>query len=335
MTTIRRPPPELEGCLDAWARATYGDGAATRDLVVLPGHAGLTYGFAIVDATGAVTEELVLRLPPAGVRRQGNTDVLRQAPLIDALDRAGVPVAPVRFAGDDEQWFGVPYLAVARMPGRTVSIDAGGEPPTQRHFDAAVRTLATLHAVAWERELADWSTPQTYGAEVRSWDRAIEKAGPADWRTAADQVRKALIAAEPDSPRVGIVHGDYQFSNLLFEGDHLVAVLDWEISGIGPQLLDLGWFLVINDQHSWAHDVALDARPPDEELRCTYGEAAGHDVDRIELRYAKAVAAYRFAAIAALNLSLHRSGRRVDEHWELIAPSIPVLLDRALGDLTG
>jgi aminoglycoside phosphotransferase (APT) family kinase protein len=335
MTTVRPPPPGLAGRLDAWAKATYGDGATTRGLQVLPGHAGLTYGFAIVDATGAVTEELVLRLPPAGVRRQGNTDVLRQAPLIDALDRAGVPVAPVRFASDDEQWFGVPYLAVARMPGRTVSIDTGAEPPSQGHFDAAVRTLAKLHAVAWERELADWSAPRSYGVEVRSWDRAIEKAGPADWRDAADRVRTALIAAAPDSPRVGILHGDYQFSNLLFEGENLVAVLDWEISGIGPQLLDLGWFLVINDQRSWAHEVALDTRPGDEELRRTYGEAAGHDVDQIEFGYAKAVAAYRFAAIAALNLSLHRSGRRVDEHWELIAPSIPILLARAGDDLAG
>jgi aminoglycoside phosphotransferase (APT) family kinase protein len=333
VTSPRRPPPGLDNRLRAWAEAHYGEGAAVVDLVVLPGHAGLTYGFSVLDSDGAHVERLVLRVPPEGVRREGNTDVLRQVPVIEALDEAGVPVAPVRFASEDERWFGVPYLMIAWKSGRTVGIDEGGEPPASAHFHAAVRTLGALHDVSWEQRLSDWSASRSYRDEIYAWDRALEKSGDSAWRAAADRVRHMLVGSVPPSPVIGILHGDYQFSNLLFDGADLVAVLDWEISGIGPQLLDLGWFLVINDQQSWAHRVALAARPPDEELRRVYEVAAGRTVDDGEVDFAKALAAYRFAVIAGLNLWLHRSGRRVDDHWELIGPSIPVLLNRALEDL--
>ena len=67
----------------------------------------------------AKNESLVMRMPPKGVRQSGNTDVLRQVPLLHALKRHGVPVPTVRWSGDDLRWFEVPYLMVERLPGRT------------------------------------------------------------------------------------------------------------------------------------------------------------------------------------------------------------------------
>ena len=49
------------------------------------GHAGLTFGFDIMDAAGQPLDSYVLKLAPAGVTRRGNTDVYRQAPLLRAL----------------------------------------------------------------------------------------------------------------------------------------------------------------------------------------------------------------------------------------------------------
>jgi aminoglycoside phosphotransferase (APT) family kinase protein len=332
MKPDRRPPPTLASQAQAWTASRYGPGASIADLEVMPGHAGLTYAFTVISPHGAVLDELVLRLPPKGVKLEGNTDVLRQAPLLEALAAAGVPVASVRAASADERWFGVPYLVVSRVAGRTVSIDVGGEPPRRAHFLRAAEALGELHRVPWQT-LAGWSRPRGYGDEIRSWDRALGKAEGEPWHRAATRVREALVETEPAEPRIGVLHGDYQFSNLLFQGDDLAAIVDWEISGIGPQLLDLGWLLVINDQRSWAHEVAVGARPTDRELQPVYAAALGAEVDPAELTFACALAAYRFAVIAGLNLSLHRSGRRVDDHWELLASSIAVLLERAGGDL--
>ena len=49
------------------------------------GHAGLTFGFDVVDPGGAPRGSYVLKTAPVGVTRRGNTDVYRQAPLIRAL----------------------------------------------------------------------------------------------------------------------------------------------------------------------------------------------------------------------------------------------------------
>lgn len=332
MSAGRRPPPELPAQLDGWAAATYGAAARAANVVVLPGHAGLTYGFDVVGPQGDVLDRLVLRLPPKGVRRQGSTDVLRQAPLIITLAEQGVPTAAVRAASADERYFGVPFLVVSRVAGRNVSIDSG-EPPQAQHFLAAVQALGRLHAVDWADRLPNWSTPRSYHDEVLAWDRALGKASAAPWHRAAVSVRGSLIDHAPPAGRIGVTHGDYQFSNLLFDQDTLVAVLDWEISGIGPQLADFAWFLMINDQRSWAHPVAVQGRPADAVLRAAYESSATRTVSQAELGYACALAAYRFAVIAGLNLELHRSGKRVDEHWAMLEPSIPLLLKRAAEDL--
>ena len=51
----------------------------------MPGHAGLSFGFTVEH--GEARDELVMRVPPKGVRRKGNTDVIRQVPLLQALHR--------------------------------------------------------------------------------------------------------------------------------------------------------------------------------------------------------------------------------------------------------
>ena len=48
-----------------------------------------------------------------------------------------------------------------------------------------------------------------------------------------------------------------------------------------------------------------------------------------DLNWYRALAAYKFAIISGLNLSLHRRGKRVDETWEITALSMKALIDRA------
>src|SRR5258708_4548835 len=79
--------------LELWAAEHYGSGAAIEDLRPMPGHAGISFGFDVVKGTWR--DPLVVRVPPPGVRRQGNTDVLRQVPVLQAAAAEGVPVAAV------------------------------------------------------------------------------------------------------------------------------------------------------------------------------------------------------------------------------------------------
>jgi aminoglycoside phosphotransferase (APT) family kinase protein len=71
------------------------DNRVTNLAAMEDGHAGLTFGFNTIDLAGRPLESYVLKLAPAGVTRRGNTDVYRQAPLLRALKRAGLPVPAV------------------------------------------------------------------------------------------------------------------------------------------------------------------------------------------------------------------------------------------------
>ena len=134
----------------------------------------------------------------------------------------------------------------------------------------------------------------------------------------------------PADPDIGVFHGDYQTGNLLFDEGQLVAVLDWEISGIGAQLLDLGWLLMMNDPASWANGEALATVPPFDELVERYAVASGRYVRLDEVAWFRALAGYRFGVIACFNVMLHRTGKRPDPEWDNIAPSVPRLFGRAL-----
>ncbi len=142
--------------------------------------------------------------------------------------------------------------------------------------------------------------------------------------------RDRLLATVPADPDIGVFHGDYQTGNLLFAEGQLVAVLDWEISGIGAQLLDLGWLLMMNDPASWANGDALATVPPFDELVERYAVASGRYVRLDEVAWFRALAGYRFGVIACFNVMLHRTGKRPDPEWDNIAPSVPKLFGRAL-----
>ena len=83
------------------------------------GHAGLTFGFDVHSAEGTELASLIIRLAPVGVKRRGNTDVYRQAPLLKALFDGGLPVPRVPFSSPGEEEFGTPYIMMEKLDGQT------------------------------------------------------------------------------------------------------------------------------------------------------------------------------------------------------------------------
>jgi aminoglycoside phosphotransferase (APT) family kinase protein len=329
----------LQGQLQRFSRAHYGGEATVRQTQVMPGHAGLSFGFRVLhEKEGSQCEDsLVLRLPPKGVRQSGNTDVLRQAPLLQALRRNRVPVPAVRWFSDDLRWFEVPYLMVEWMQGRTffvwdpdVSFDRSPQ-AVAGIYEQAVLALAQVHLLDWKNELAGWESPRSIEDEIGHWDSILARAAEPQWVTRGEEVRALLRERQPPAPPVGLFHGDYQGSNLLFqkkEGEELVALLDWEISGIGAQLLDLGWLLVFIDPMSWSPEYGPVASvPPADSLIALYEARVGRKVE--DIAWYRAMAGYRFGVITGFNVMLHRRGKRHDPAWESLALSVPALFGRA------
>lgn len=330
---------DLSARLGRWAVDTFGPAWRVSDVEAMPGHAGLSFGFTLLDGDGSARDRLVTRMPPKGVRRRGNTDVLRQVPLLQALYRHGTPVPKVRYWSDDERWFEVPFFMVERLPGTTYIVRdpgpafAGVDPSVI--FTQAIDALAGAHLLDAERELVGWEAPRALFDEIAFWNPILAKAAQPEWVTMGERTRDLLLTHLPSDPTVGVFHGDFQTNNILFDDARLVALLDWEISGIGAQLLDLGWLLMMNDPHSWADGAGLASVPAFDMLVDRYAQAVGRHVTLEEVAFYRALSGYRFGAISGLNVMLHRTGKRPDIEWERIALSVPALFGRAADLLEG
>lgn len=330
---------ELSARLTAFFRARSGDATAVvADVAPLPGHAGLSWGFTLWAAGTA--ERLVLRLPPPGVRWTGTADIPRQARIMRALAGSGVPVPAVRAFGDDAEPFGRPYFIAERLPGDTLRfLSPEGEqvlylaPFLRAAAEQVTAALAHLHRLNPADVLPEPAILLV--EEVTRWDWLAERnadpartAGPA-LTALAPRVRERLLAAVPAARRASVCHGDYQWSNHLFDDDRLLAVLDWELANVGDGRTDLGWLAVFSDIESWAGLMRWEAPLPDADTVIRlYEQAAGERA--AAMPWFRALAGYKFALITGMNVSLHRRGRRIDPYWEFIAPSAPALLERAL-----
>jgi aminoglycoside phosphotransferase (APT) family kinase protein len=298
------------------------------------GHAGLTFGFDTMDAAGRPLDSYVLKLAPAGVTRRGNTDVYRQAPLLRALKAAGLPVPSVPWASPDGGALGVPFIIMERLPGRIFLV---WEPHSSFPRDPiqvrdvwlqAARMLARLHKVDWRTSLPDWEKPRSLNEELDFWTPLLRHAQEREWLAAGTELRTLLAARLPDGYPVGVVHGDFQPGNILYVDGQAEGLIDWELTSVGSQGLDVGWLLMMSDSKAWYQAWQPVASVSREELIDAYRKAGGPALSDID--WYQALASYRLGAIACLNVKLHRTGKRTDILWERFAPSISTLFSRGI-----
>lgn len=328
---------ELRAGLTAFIQGEIGTSARIADLKVSDGHAGLTFLFAVEQ--GGSRRGYVIKLAPRGVRRHGNTDVYRQAPLMRALLAAGVPVPPVPFAFDENPYFDVPFIVMERLPGNVFFV---WDPPAEFERSAAAAeplwrqcagALVQVHQFDWRTHLPHWEQPESLEDQITRWERIYGQALDAAWVREAEATEKALLASMPDGEPVGLFHGDYQPGNLLYAEGRLTGIIDWEISGIGAKLLDIGWLMMIADPANWTPAYHPLFAPPPEELRAIFEHGVGRRY--AEIPWYQALAGYRLGSIGCLNVKLHRTGKRHDPAWEGIGRGVLPMFRRAQEILAG
>jgi aminoglycoside phosphotransferase (APT) family kinase protein len=193
----------------------------------------------------------------------------------------------------------------------------------------AIAALAGIHRIDWRSRCQYLGEPVLLEQEVARWDRFIGRAAEPALLADAPALRQLLLDRLPAAGDIGLVHGDFQFTNLYYSptGD-LQAVLDWELCGIGPTLMDVGWIATFNDPAAWAHEGAIPEGMPDaDELVSMYADVV--DFSLADVAWFRALAAYKFAIITGFNLGLHRRGKRPDSLWERVGTSIASLHGRA------
>ncbi|WP_238017604.1 phosphotransferase family protein [Dactylosporangium sp. AC04546] len=197
------------------------------------------------------TEPVILRRPPRQRLSASAHDVTREFRVLSALKGTPVPHPEPIHLCTDERVIGTPFVLMAKVSGFHLKAPY----PEHASRDGAMRAMmfdfieviAHLSQVDWESAgLTGFGRPTGYlDRQVDRWLGQL-----ATYRTRdlpkLTEVANWLRANQPESGPPGIIHGDYQFLNVLFADDlppRVSGVLDWEQSTVGDPLIDLGWVL--------------------------------------------------------------------------------------------
>jgi len=323
---------DIRQSLTAFVRDEFDSNCTLGSVSESDGHAGLTFLFDVENSNKPLAR-YVVKVPPAGVKLKGNTDVMRQAPLLNSLHKAGLPVPAVPYAFHESPWFDRPFIVMDRLPGKVFfvwepdqSFDRSG-PRAEGIWRQCIEQLSAFHHFDWQQNLGDWETAEPLLDNVQRWQKIYRHALDPSWISMAETVQNTLLDHIPQDYDTGLFHGDFQPGNMLYEDHEFVAVIDWELAGISAQLLDLGWLLMVSDTNNWIDDYSPISPLPATEVLAIYEHGMGKRAE--DAIWFQAFAGFRLASIACLNHKLHVTGKRPEPAWEQLGKCIEPMLTTA------
>ena len=129
---------------------------------------------------------------------------------------------------------------------------------------------------------------------------------------AADWLRRN----RPEHCTPGIMHGDYQFANVMFAHGapaRLAAIIDWEMTTIGDPLLDLAWACSGYDGENPTHRrfyLDMAGMPTRSELLAHYEKISGRSTDDID--YYLVLANWKLGIVLEKSYAARSQRRTVD-----------------------
>lgn len=330
ITTTTRDPEDLGRRLQTWLGGQLGAEATPEVVeVIKPQGNGMSSETLLFTARWTedddrVEQRLVARIEPEldKVPVFPAYDLRLQFDVIDLVGRTtDVAVPRVRWFEPDGSIVGAPFFVMDRVDGEVPRdvlpycfpdpnwvLDATDD-ERRRLQDSAVRSLAGIHrldpdhhdlsalaydtpgATSLERHLAWWERyhrwvvadgePSPLLAECMTW------------------LRDHLPVEGSDTGPARLSWGDARIGNMLFADFEVAAVLDWEMAGIAPPEVDLGWMIYLHrffqdlTESLGAEGLPAMLRPAD--VVATYREASGRDVG--DLRWPIAYSAMRHGII--------------------------------------
>lgn len=241
------------------------------------GNARQAWGFDVQWRAGDKTERVSCVMLVKAEAGQLETHVAPEFGTVRALWGTGVPVARALWVDPTDAALGNPFFITERVAGtadmsllRRAADDAEARSIALDLADAA----AHLHGVDWRAVgvgdiLPAATTANAALLQVAYWQEIFE-------RQRLEPLPVLVFAFDwlhehvPATDRVSIVHGDLRFGNLLYDGGHITALLDWEMVHLGDPVEDLAWAY----RSLWSLEKFL----PVDEFLSRYRERSGFTV---------------------------------------------------------
>jgi aminoglycoside phosphotransferase (APT) family kinase protein len=250
-----------------------------------------------------------LRKPPSNAPQPRDEGIIREWRIIEALDGSDVPHTPAIAVCTDTSVLGRPFYLMGYVDGW--SLVGGGWPPPFNSDTAARRGLALelvegivkMGDFDWQaRGLTDLGRPDGFhDRQVERWMRFYNRIAAREL-PGLDVATQWLATHRPLDFVPGLMHGDYQFPNVMYHHGapaQLAAIIDWEMGTIGDPKLDLAWVL-----REWPRDTSggssagtydVTGMPGYSELLEYYSSRSGRQVDDFD--YYCVLAAWKLAIV--------------------------------------
>ncbi len=199
-------------------------------------------------------DSFVLRRPPEHKRGNSDETMRRESRLLGALAGTNVPHPRLIATEPDESVIGDAFYVMSVIDGFNPNVEVPEphrtSPDVQREMgQSMIDGIAALSMVdPIERGLSDFGKADKWiERQVSRWQSQLDSYSSFDNYKGPDigdvaRVGKWLEDNKPPHMKVGVIHGDYHFSNVMFRCDsgQLAAIVDWELATLGDPLLDLG-----------------------------------------------------------------------------------------------
>jgi aminoglycoside phosphotransferase (APT) family kinase protein len=320
---IRRP---LEAFLDE-----HGLGRGELDAApVGEGHSNVTY---VIGRDGG---EWVLRRPPRPPLPPSAHDVLREAFLLKALEGTAVRVPKVLATCDDESVIGAPFYVMERVHGDVLTTRMPADLAPDTVADELIDALVEVHAVDWRAcGLEGFGKPSGYlERQLRRFSGLWEHNQTRDLPV-VEEVAAWLRGHLPKSGPATIVHGDYRLGNVMFSGNRLSAIFDWELATIGDPLADLGYMLATWAQADDPETATLSLSsvtrrpgfPTRSDLVPRYEERSGRSMT--DVRWYITLALWKSAVFLEGSYKRRLAGTTDDPFFDRLKEGVPEIAERA------
>ncbi|HKJ26599.1 MAG TPA: phosphotransferase [Anaerolineales bacterium] len=179
--------------------------------------------------------EFYLKLP-----RHTDANFANEAAALIHLAGTAIPAPKVLAYGQHEAT-SIEFLAVTAMPGERMSGTLteprwqGAKSNIHPYVEKIAESLVSIHTL-----VLDW--PPVQPRSQYFIPTVVDVDNPS-----AAWLREQIFWLEenkPDQTEPCFVHGDHHYANLLWAGDSISAVLDWELCGMGWREFDIAWSLL-------------------------------------------------------------------------------------------
>jgi aminoglycoside phosphotransferase (APT) family kinase protein len=281
-----------------------------------------------------------IRIPPPTAPASRDEGIVREWRIIGALDGSDVPHTSAIAVCTDPSVLGRTFYLMGFVDGWSpMGLTDGWPAPFDTDLEARqglayqlVEGIALLSKVDWRAQgLEDLGRPDGFHErQVDRWTAFLERIKSREL-PGFDVASAWLGAHRPLDYIPGIMHGDYQFANVMYRHGapaQLAAIVDWEMGTVGDPKIDLAWTV-----QSWPEDtnaaeaakssyVDMVGMPSRSEVLAHYAEVSGRQVDDID--YYIVLAKWKLAIV------LEQGFQRAGDDEKLTAFG-PIVLDLMRG----